>query len=148
MSGLEEARKLVEKYFEGKFDKGNHPYFEHLEYVSSKGRNEEEKIIGLLHDILEDTPLTEEDLKKLGFSDFIVKTITILTRPKNVSYEKYIDSIIKSKNQTALFIKIKDMEHNLDFTRIKNLPIEEKKRLEKKYRPNYNKLILKWENER
>ena len=77
---IEETQKLVKKYFKDKVDKGNNPYMEHLEYVSSLGRNETEKIIGLLHDTLEETELTKEELLEFGFSKEIVEVIEILNR--------------------------------------------------------------------
>lgn len=137
---IEETRKFVKKYFDGKLDKGNNPYIEHLEYVSSYGRNETEKIIGLLHDTLEDTDLTKDDLLELGVSKEIVTIIEILTRDKNKSYNDYIESIILSENESALYIKKVDMEHNMDLNRIKNIEEKDILRVENKYKPNYKKI--------
>lgn len=137
---LDKAHELVIKYFGNKKDKGGNPYIWHLEYVSSKGRNEEEKIIGLLHDILEDTILEERDLIKAGFNEKIIKIIKILTRNKKIPYDEYIDSIIKSGNKVALYIKKTDMEHNMDLSRIKNITEKDIERIEEKYKPNYIKI--------
>ena len=137
---IEETRKFVKKNFYGKLDKGNNPYIEHLEYVSSHGRNETEKIIGLLHDTLEDTDLTKDDLLELGVSKEIVTIIEILTRDKNKSYNDYIESIILSENESALYIKKVDMEHNMDLNRIKNIEEKDILRVENKYKPNYKKI--------
>ncbi len=137
---IEEVRKIVRKKFEGKFDKGNHPYIEHLEYVSSHGRNEKEKIMGLLHDTLEDTDLTKEKLLELGISKEIVEVVDILTREKNTTYNDYIESIISSKNESALYIKKIDLEHNMDLKRIKNITKKDILRVENKYKPNYQKI--------
>lgn len=137
---IEETQKLVKKYFEGKLDKGGKPYIKHLEYVSSRGRNETEKIMGLLHDILEDTNLTANDLLNLGFSKEIVEVVEILTRKKGESYNNYIDSIIMTKNEAALYIKKIDMEHNMDLSRLKNIQIKDILRVKKKYKPNYEKI--------
>lgn len=137
---LEKTKVFVAKYFKDKVDKGNNPYMEHLEYVSSHGRNETEKIIGLLHDTLEDTELTKEELLEFGFSKEIVEVIEILTRTKNKSYNDYIESIILSENESALYIKKIDMEHNMDLSRIKNIKEKDILRVENKYKPNYKKI--------
>ena len=139
---IEETQKLVKKYFKDKVDKGNNPYMEHLEYVSSLGRNETEKIIGLLHDTLEETELTKEELLEFGFSKEIVEVIEILTRTKNESYNEYIESIILSENESALYIKKIDMEHNMDLSRIKNIDEIDILRVENKYKPNYEKICI------
>ena len=137
MEKLKRAYEISKKYFEGKLDKGGYPYINHLEYVSKHGRNESEKIIGLLHDILEDTDLTKEKLLEFGFSKEIVEVIEILTRDKNKSYHDYIESIILSKNESAIYIKKIDMEHNMDLKRCPNLDEKTKEKLQKKYAKNY-----------
>ena len=139
---LEKTKVFVAKYFKDKVDKGNNPYMEHLEYVSSHGRNETEKIIGLLHDTLEDTELTKEELLEFGFSKEIVEVIEILTRRKNKSYNEYIESIILSENESAVYIKKIDMEHNMDLSRIKNIDEKDILRVENKYKPNYEKICI------
>lgn len=137
---LEKTKVFVAKYFKDKVDKGNNPYMEHLEYVSSHGRNETEKIIGLLHDTLEDTKVTIEELKEMGFSSFVLETLKLLTRNKAYSYDEYIDQIINSHNESALYIKKIDLEHNMDFTRCPNLDEATREKLQKKYTQNYSKI--------
>ena len=137
---LEKTKVFVAKYFKDKVDKGNNPYMEHLEYVSSHGRNETEKIIGLLHDTLEDTKVTIEELKEMGYSSFILETLKLLTRNKAYSYDEYIDQIINSHNESALYIKKIDLEHNMDFTRCPNLDETTREKLQKKYTQNYSKI--------
>ena len=144
---IEETRKIVKKYFEGKVDKGGNPYIVHLEYVSSFGRNEKEKIIGLLHDILEDTLLTKKDLLNMGFSQEIVDTVFLLTHSKSISYNEYIDRIIQSNNKVAMYIKKIDMENNMDLTRLTNTTEKDVKRVNEKYKPNYMKIVKALEEE-
>ena len=140
MTTFKTAQNLVQKEFANKKDKGGNPYLCHLEYVASHGRNEEEKIIGLLHDLLEDTKVTIEELKEMGFSSFILETLKILTRNKTSSYDEYIDQIINSHNESALYIKKIDLEHNMDFTRCPNLDEAKRKKKQKKYTQNYSKI--------
>ena len=140
MTTFKTAQILVQKEFANKKDKGGNPYLCHLEYVASHGRNEEEKIIGLLHDLLEDTKVTIEELKEMGFSSFILETLKLLTRNKAYSYDEYIDKIINSHNESALYIKKIDLEHNMDFTRCPNLDETTREKLLKKYTQNYSKI--------
>ena len=140
MTTFKTAQNLVQKEFANKKDKGGNPYLCHLEYVASHGRNEEEKIIGLLHDLLEDTKVTIEELKEMGFSSFILETLKLLTRNKAYSYDEYIDQIINSHNESALYIKKIDLEHNMDFTRCPNLDEATREKLQKKYTQNYSKI--------
>ena len=102
--------------------------------------DEEEKIIGLLHDLLEDTKVTIEELKEMGFSSFVLETLKLLTRNKAYSYDEYIDQIINSHNESALYIKKIDLEHNMDFTRCPNLDEATREKLQKKYTQNYSKI--------
>ena len=142
MTELEIANNLVNYYFKDKKDKGGHPYIEHLYYVSSKGRNEMEQIIGLLHDILEDTKITPTNILESGISKEIVEAIYLLTKDENMPYSDYITNLIYSGNESVLYIKKVDMEHNMDLSRI--VPITEKdiKRNEQKYKPNYERICI------
>lgn len=140
MSELQIAQKLVQKKFKNKVDLGGHPYLEHLEYVSSHGRNEVEKVVGLLHDILEDTDITPKDLMTFGFSKDIIKKIELLTREKHIDYVSYIDHLVESKDENALFIKKIDLENNMDLSRIAITQEKDIDRVNFKYKPAYQKV--------
>ena len=75
--------KLVSKLFDKKVDKRGKPYIEHLEFVSSSFDEVDYKVVGLLHDILEDTFFTYSDLIKLGYPNYIADAVSILTRREN-----------------------------------------------------------------
>lgn len=140
MSGLQIATHLAERYFKDQVDKGGNPYMEHLYYVSSRGRNETEKIVGMLHDILEDTSLTESDLISFGISEPLVKKIALLTRDKSISYPDYIDHLLESRDEEVIYVKKIDMENNMDLRRISSVTPKDIERVEKKYKPNYQKI--------
>lgn len=127
---------LVEKLFEGKKDKSGKPYVGHLRRVSSKFNDETAKVIALLHDTLEDTTTTMEELKEVGYSKEILDALLLLTR-KNMSYDEYIQRIIDSKNSLVILIKIKDMEDNMDESRLCHIEEKEANRLRKKYQKYY-----------
>lgn len=124
------AVMLANLFFKDKKDKGGFPYLGHLMYVSNAFDDEEHKIVGLLHDIIEDTVVSKTILLELGFSEKIVDAIVLLTRTTD-DYYKYIHDIADSKNMLAIDIKLKDLENNMDLSRIKDPVEEDYKRLEK-----------------
>ena len=142
---FEKTEELIKKLFDGKVDKGGYPYLDHLHEVSNRVEGEDAKLIGLLHDTLEDTPMTREELLKLGYSDHIVSSIEVLTRKKGEDYPDYIERIIASNNEDALNVKLADLNHNMDISRIKNPTIKDFDRIEKRYRPAYMKILNKLE---
>lgn len=142
---LEKSEELIKKLFEGKVDKGGFPYLVHLHEVSSRVEGENSKIIGLLHDVLEDTDTTRDDLIKMGYSERIVSAIETLTRKKGEDYNDYIERIIASNDEDALNVKLADLNHNMDISRIKNPTFKDVDRIEKRYRPAYIKISNKLE---
>jgi len=138
----EKASQLVNILFKNKLDKGNLPYITHLHKVSSSVNNDNQKIAALLHDTIEDIKVSEEELIEIGFPKEITQIVVILTR-KNIpkeDYNDYIERIIKSNNIDAMEIKIADLEHNMDISRIEKPTIKDFDRIEQRYRPNYIKI--------
>lgn len=140
MSGIEIATNIAENYFKDSVDKGGNPYMEHLRYVSSHGRNEAEQIVGMLHDILEDTKLTAEDLIGEGIPKSLVHKIELLSHDKSISYSDYIENLLDSHDIEAIYVKKIDMENNMDLKRIPNVTEKDIDRVQKKYKPNYEKI--------
>ena len=142
---FEKAEELIKKLFDGKVDKGGYPYLDHLHEVSNRVDGDDAKLIGLLHDTLEDTSMTREELLNLGFSEHIVSSIEVLTRREKEDYSDYIDRIVASDNVDALNVKLADLNHNMDISRIKNPTFKDFDRIEKRYRPAYIKISNKLE---
>lgn len=113
------------------FDKEKKPYILHVIRVASKFDKKEEIIIALLHDVLEDSSITDKDLYEMGFSDDIVQVVKLLTRRKLQKYEDYIISV--SKNPVAKRIKIEDIKDNSRLVRLMNLNKITRYRLKRKY---------------
>ena len=91
---------------------GKTPYISHPEAVAQMVMNDDRvKAIAWLHDILEDTEDTEQDLLASGFPVDVVEAVKILTRTKDVPYEEYLKRI--KKNDLARSVKVADMLHNL-----------------------------------
>lgn len=88
---------------------------------------------GFLHDTLEDTDLTADDLFLLGVSNAVINRVSMLTKPHDMPYEKYIDRIKnyarKNRDKIILAVKIADLNDNLNVSRLKMLKDEDFKRL-------------------
>ena len=138
---IKKSTMLVNIFFKDKKDKGGLPYIGHLQYVSNAFDDEDHKVVGLLHDIIEDTVVSKTILEELGFPKRIVDAIVILTKQTDDYYE-YIDEVANSNNLLAIDVKLKDLEHNMDITRIVNPTEADYERIEK-YKKCYKKLSEK-----
>lgn len=123
---LEQAIKLASIKHYGQKDKANKPYLFHLLYVMNNLDDLNAKIVGVLHDILEDTDITINDLFKYGFSEDIIIAVEILTKSKNQKYMDYIENI--KKNDIATKVKLIDLKHNMDLTRLSEISDNDLKR--------------------
>lgn len=133
--------EVVTKLFENDLDKSGMPYFLHLTYVYRHVSSIEEKVVALLHDIIEDKDVSSDDLLEIGFPEKIVQDVLVLTRVRPMEYKDYIDQIIKKGSVEALHVKMVDLENNMDITRIHNPQMKDYERVEKRYRPAYEKII-------
>ena len=108
---LELAINLASEYHKGQVDKSGVPYILHpltvMQYVDTM----DEKIVAILHDIVEDTPMTISKLKEFGFDDQIIEAINYLTRLEGFSYMEYIHDI--SECELAKKVKLADLKHNM-----------------------------------
>lgn len=139
----EKAEIIAEEMFKNVKDKEGRPYIEHLRFVSEQLPTEEGKIVGLLHDLIEDTNATISELQDVGFNERILGSLIILTRDKSIDYSDYIDSIINSNNEIALRVKEADMRNNMNPERIAKLTPEYQEKFKLKYPPQYKKIIEK-----
>lgn len=144
--------------FKNKKDKGGEPYFNHLFRVSQKLDDEKEQVAGLLHDILEDTEITEDDLKNFGIPQDIIDIVKIVTKPivdktklneeeRLKLYDEEINKIIATNNIHAIRLKYADMTDNFNPDRINKLPKEKQEWFNKKYGPQLVKLKTKKEGD-
>lgn len=91
-------------------DKQGECYSWHITRVGLKGKTEDEKIVGFLHDIIEDTDFTFTDLLNLEFTQTQINAIFKLTKIKAIAYEVYLYEI--AQNPLALAVKLNDIEDN------------------------------------
>ncbi len=127
MSTLARAIALAAQYHEGQTDKGGRPYVFHPLRLMLKALTEQEQIAAVLHDTIEDTDLTLDDLRQEGFSDEIVEAIDRLSRREDETYHEFILRI--KENRLAARVKILDLQDNMDLTRIKKPSEKDQKRL-------------------
>ena len=132
------ALELAVEKHKNQTDKAGNPYILHPLHVMENVNSKEGKIIAILHDIIEDTDVTEDYLLKIGLSKRIVDAVVALTRSKDIDYQEYIKNL--SSNPLAKEVKLADLEHNMD---LKRLPTLEEKDLDRnrKYQIAYHYLI-------
>lgn len=111
------------------FDKNNIPYIFHPYHIAEQMDTEDAIIVALLHDVLEDTNITLNYLTEQGFSKNITDALNLLTHNKNEDYYEYIRRI--KTNPLATKVKIADLIHNSDMTRLKGTRDKDILRLEK-----------------
>ncbi|MBO8433708.1 MAG: GTP pyrophosphokinase [Tyzzerella sp.] len=110
------AMNIAYNYHKDMVDKGGVPYIFHCFFVAEGMKDEKTKVVALLHDILEDTSVTAKELINEGIPKDIVDAVTCLARDKNVEYMDYIKNV--NKNPLARQVKIRDLIHNSDLTRL------------------------------
>ncbi|WP_371381704.1 HD domain-containing protein [Sporomusa aerivorans] len=123
------ALKLATIAHSGQIDKGGKPYILHPISVAKIVETEEEKTVALLHDVIEDTPVTLEELRENGLPESVVVAVDVLTKRPGVEYGDYIQRV--KQNPIALTVKIADMIHNMDLSRIQSPSAKDYARIEK-----------------
>lgn len=116
----EKAYKLACEAHAGQVDKGGNPYIQHPETVAGMVDSDEEKAAAYLHDVLEDTDVTIEQLIDAGFPYDIIRAVLLLTKQPGQDYHEYL-ALIKGK-PIARKVKIADLRHNMDISRLGREP--------------------------
>ena len=136
---LQKAIQIATEAHKGQLDKSGKDYIGHPLRVMEMGRTEEEKIVGVLHDVVEDTSWTFEALEAEGFSPEVIAALKCVTKlSENENYDDFIERV--KKNPLAVAVKINDLTDNMDIRRLPYLSDKDVKRL-KKYLKAYKKLI-------
>ena len=109
------AERIAREAHAGQVDKVGNDYILHVERVAGMVEGEDAKAVAWLHDVVEDTPVTMEDLRAEGFSEEILTALRLLTRTDDdVSYAHYIADIRDSGNLLAIAVKLGDLRDHLD----------------------------------
>ena len=138
MSTLERAIEIATEAHRGQLDKAGNEYIQHPLRVMAAGRTTSEKIVGVLHDVVEDSNWTLEQLAAEGFSGEIIEALQCLTKlSESEPYDKYIARI--KTNKLAVAVKLNDLTDNMDIRRLPYLSDKDVKRL-KRYLKAYKQL--------
>lgn len=110
------ALKLCFEAHKEQVDKSGMPYVFHPFHLAEQMKTEETTVVALLHDLVEDTDYTIEDLMSMGFSKSITDAIALMTHANDVEYMDYVRKI--KNNPIAKAVKLADLKHNSDLTRL------------------------------
>lgn len=131
---VEKAISIALEAHAGQVDKYGQPYIFHVMRVMNEGETQDEKIAGVLHDIIEDSDWTLEALSKEGFSELIIETIGLLTKAEGEDYLNYVKRL--SDHPLAKKIKLRDLKDNMDIRRMDEIREKDIERL--------NRYLLAW----
>ena len=123
------AMKLSFEAHKNKTDKGGVPYVYHPFHVAEQMTTEETVITALLHDVVEDTNLTLDDIRAQGFPESVIEALALLTHDDATPYLDYVAAI--QKNPIAKAVKLADLQHNSDPSRLEKIDVETDKRMKK-----------------
>lgn len=123
------ALSIARKAHEGQLDKAGADYIEHPIYVASQVDTEEEKAVALLHDVIEDSPVLAEELLQAGLPETVVTAVQVLTKKKEQDYQTYLETV--KKNPLARVVKLADLKHNSDLSRLSSITEKDRERLKK-----------------
>ena len=126
---LERAIAIAAAAHEGQVDKGGAPYILHPLKVMLRVNTLEERIVAVLHDVVEDCGISFDDLRKEGFSETVLMAIASVTKVPGESYEAFIERV--AQNPIGRVVKLADLEENSDLSRIAQPSWEDLERVEK-----------------
>ncbi|VVO33567.1 HD domain-containing protein [Pseudomonas fluorescens] len=126
---LERAITIAAAAHEGQVDKGGAPYILHPLKVMMRVNTLEERIVAVLHDVVEDCGISFEDLRKEGFSETVLTAIESVTKVPGESYEAFVERA--AQNPIGRVVKLADLEENSDLSRIAQPSWEDLERIEK-----------------
>lgn len=132
MSLLEKAIAIAVEAHRGQKDKAGAPHILHPLRMMGRMETAQEKIVAVLHDVVEDTLWTLERLKREGFPDEILRALDGLTKREAESYEEFVQR--SGGNFIARQVKIADLEDNMDLRRLETLTNKDFARLRKYHR--------------
>lgn len=126
------AMKICYDAHAGQVDKSGVPYVFHPIHVAEQMDDEASTIVALLHDVVEDTDLSLDDLRGEGFGEEVIAALSLLTHDTDVAYHDYVRKI--KTNEIATKVKLADLAHNSDLTRLLREPNEKDLERIEKYR--------------
>lgn len=123
------ALKISFNSHKNQVDKSGMPYVFHPFHLAEQMDDEYSVCVALLHDVIEDTDIMIEDLKAEGFPKEVINAIELLTHSDSVPYLDYVKTI--KNNSIARKVKLADLKHNSDLSRLDNIDDKALERVEK-----------------
>lgn len=123
------AIKLAYKMHHGQFDKNGLPYIFHPWHLAEQMDDKDSIVVALLHDVLEDCEIDVQELVEAGFNQRVIDALIILKHDANTDYYDYIKKV--GQNELARRVKIADLRHNADLTRLDTVGNKDLARAEK-----------------
>ena len=118
------ALKVCFEAHKDQTDKTGMPYVFHPFHLAEQMTDELTTVCALLHDVVEDSPITLDELAKMGFPPPVIEVLELLTHKEDMPYEEYVKAL--AKNPIAKKVKIEDLKHNSDMTRMDENEIDER----------------------
>ncbi len=109
---IEETMRIALEAHDGQKDLEGNPAILHVLAVALMGETELEQKVGLLHDVVEDSDITIENLRERGVEEDVLVAVDLLTHRDDISYEEYVKNIFFSGNETAIRVKVNDLHQN------------------------------------
>ena len=134
---LDKAIAVAVTAHAGQVDKVGQPYILHPLRVMFRCEREIERIVAILHDVVEDTAVTRDDLRKAGFSEEVLAALEGVTNREGEDYESFIERA--ALNPIARQVKLADLEDNMDVRRLQSVTDNDANRLAK-YVKAWNRL--------
>lgn len=123
------AMKLCFEAHKNQTDKAGLPYVFHPFHIAEQMTDEDTTVVALLHDVVEDTDYTLDDLHAMGFTEQVVEALALLTHDESVPYLDYVRHI--SENPIARAVKLADLRHNSDLSRMDAVSAKDEQRIQK-----------------
>ena len=126
----EKIKKALEIAFDAhkdQVDKAGLPYIYHPFYLATQMETEDSIIVALLHDVVEDSHYTFEEIESYGFSPSIISALRLLTHEDSEDYIAYIHRV--KENELARIVKLADLKHNSDVSRLSHMDDKARERL-------------------
>ena len=138
MPTLEDAIALAVEAHRGQRDKANQPYILHPLRVMFRLEGEIERIVGVLHDVVEDCDLTFDDLRRLGYNEEVVTALDHVTRRQDETYDEFVERSLQ--HPIARRVKQADLEDNMDVRRLPTPPDNKDLQRLARYRRAWNRI--------
>ncbi|MNL42771.1 Bifunctional (p)ppGpp synthase/hydrolase relA [compost metagenome] len=126
---LERAIAIAANAHQGQVDKGGSPYILHPLKVMLRVNTLEERIVAVLHDVVEDCGISLDELRQEGFSEAVLEAIAAVTKVPGESYEAFVERA--ALNPVGRVVKLADLEENSDLSRIEQPSWDDLERIEK-----------------